>query len=946
MCRWNPFLVAFLVCRIGVTAEAPAGEWQAPKLPEGRRVVTGKSEAFLTPPAALADVSVASEPPTVDLLFYPGQTYEGNPWSNWGDGVAVDGKYYSAIGDHRGPEGNAFVYEYDAASRELRLLVNLREVLDLPRGHYTPGKIHSRIDLGRDGCLYFGTHRGSTRVTTDEYHYHGDWILRHDPSSGRTGIVSRGPVGQQCIPCSVLDPNRLIFYGGTQAGDVNDKRHLFFAYDAAGKELLYSGYGGPGRYMMFSSSTGRVYFCPGLEGPLHRYDPDAGGAPVQLEVSVGLRAATRETPDGYIYAVSGKGDATIWRLHVGSERVETLAPAAVGSQTYITSIDADPTGRYLYYVPGAHGGSERDGSAVVQFDTKTRRKKVLAFLHPHLQEKYGYIPLGTFSTAVDSSGDKLYITWNGSRGTRRRGRLVWDACALTVIHIPESERTDPAARNADSAMFVEEGAERGLAASLRGIMAHAAASGDFDDDGDADLFVGGFCDRPPEAYDGADGPVANVLLVNESGRYSPSGQNILSLKARTSGSVFVDLDNDGDLDLVVTCNSKRRGLRVPNKLYENVDGRFRDVSEGKAPCVLMGGRSVGLLDFDGDGLLDLLIAEDRWTGARSRLFRNAGGLAFEDVTAAAGLPDSLPGLGVITPDLNEDGWPDIFVSDANRLFLSRGDGRYREGGSEAFQYERINREASPCGVSCGDLDRDGDLDIVIVDHSQPARQHLFLNEGLRGGVPRFRGATREAGLDYRFPSWTPEGLHLKHGHVEIADMDNNGWPDIVVAATYRKSGKRLPFVCWNRGGLRFDVPPARSADAHFSAGVAGDLDRDGRLDLFFASWYPHLRSPFYRNQGPPRRWLQVRVRGRTINRMGIGAKVRVYRAGTAGEARALLGYQEIGTGFGYCSGQEAVAHFGLGEAARCDLEVTLPFGRGVIRKPDVTTNRTILIEEP
>jgi hypothetical protein len=80
--------------------------------------------------------------------------------------------------------------------------------------------------------------------------------------------------------------------------------------------------------------------------------------------------------------------------------------------------------------------------------------------------------------------------------------------------------------------------------------------------------------------------------------------------------------------------------------------------------------------------------------------------------------------------------------------------------------------------------------------------------------------------------------------------------------------------------------------------------------------------------------------------MGIGAKVRVYRAGKAGEAPARLGYQEIGTGFGYCSGQEAVAHFGLEDATRCDLEVTLPFGRGVIRKPGVTTNRTVVIEEP
>jgi hypothetical protein len=86
-------------------------------------------------------------------------------------------------------------------------------------------------------------------------------------------------------------------------------------------------------------------------------------------------------------------------------------------------------------MPGAHGGSEADGSPVIQFDTKTRTKKVIAFLHPFYQSKYGVTPKDTYSAAVDPKGDKLYITWNASRGSR-----AWDCCALAVIHIPESER--------------------------------------------------------------------------------------------------------------------------------------------------------------------------------------------------------------------------------------------------------------------------------------------------------------------------------------------------------------------------------------------------------------------------------------------------------------------------------------------------------------------------
>jgi len=413
-----------------------------PSLPGGQEVMTDTSDEFLKPPATLRpDVAVAKTPPTVDFLFYPGQTYPGNPWSNWGDSVAANGKYYASIGDHLAPAGNAFVFEYDPATRKMRQLADVRKLLALPDGHYTPGKIHGRLDVGSDGWIYFSTHRGSTRVTTDAFHYEGDWILRCDPASGRAEVVTHGPVPKHCIPCSVLDPQRLIFYGGTAPGTGKDGEGIqFFAYDVKARKNLYSGPNGPARYMMLARSTGRLYFTPGKEGEgaLMRFDPAKGGAPEPVGGSIGLRAATEETPDGFIYTVSsgqGGADATIYAFNTKTEQVEALGSAAVGTQSYITSIDADPTGRFLYYVPGAHGGSEKDGSPVVQFDVKTRRKKVIAFLHSFYAAKAGCTLKGTFSSAVDPAGDKLYITWNNSRGSK-----AWDSCVLTVIHIPASER--------------------------------------------------------------------------------------------------------------------------------------------------------------------------------------------------------------------------------------------------------------------------------------------------------------------------------------------------------------------------------------------------------------------------------------------------------------------------------------------------------------------------
>jgi hypothetical protein len=247
-------------------------------------------------------------------------------------------------------------------------------------------------------------------------------------------------VARHCIPNGTLDPDRLIFYGGTAPGDGKVGEGVkFFAYDCRAKRLLYAGEDGPARYMIFARSTGRVYYVPGNgDASLMRFDP-AVGKPQAIDGRIGIRAATRETPRGIVYTVSqGQGEgreSMIFSFDAKTEKIALLGRAAVGSNEYVAALSADPTGRYLYYVPGAHGGSDGDGSAVVQYDTAARSRKVIAFLHPFYHEKYGLIPKGTYGLACDPSGERLYITWNVSRGSR-----AWDVCGLTTIHIPESER--------------------------------------------------------------------------------------------------------------------------------------------------------------------------------------------------------------------------------------------------------------------------------------------------------------------------------------------------------------------------------------------------------------------------------------------------------------------------------------------------------------------------
>ena len=130
-----------------------------------------------------------------------------------------------------------------------------------------------------------------------------------------------------------------------------------------------------------------------------------------------------------------------------------------------------------------------------------------------------------------------------------------------------------------------------------------------------------------------------------------------------------------------------------------------------------------------------------------------------------------------------------------------------------------------------------------------------------------------------------------------------------------------------------------------AAAPSCDFDRDGRLDLFLANWWVESPSLLLRNETPGGHWLDVRVEGKDgVNRMGVGSRVNLYAPGKVGEASALLGSREISIGYGFCSGQEAVAHFGLGKQDAVDLEVILPHGKGKVVQKNVKANQRVTLK--
>jgi hypothetical protein len=526
--------------------------------------------------------------------------------------------------------------------------------------------------------------------------------------------------------------------------------------------------------------------------------------------------------------------------------------------------------------------------------------------------------------------------------------------------------------------FIDAGESAGLFPAAANIWGHGAAWGDVDGDGWIDLYVATF--HQP-------GGKPNLFFRNKKGKFVPDAQKPLAVSTRGTGVVFADLDNDGDLDLYLGNMPDPKNKYAGCKLFRNDGkGNFTDVSKECGACPqAFGGRSVTVLDYDGDGLLDILVGEDPIPGyngsktTRSRLFRNKGNLKFEDVTDAVGLPKVAPGLGVAVADVNNDGWPDIFLCSGkfNALFLNDGKGKFKEmpGSRQLFAYKGAGGAGGDnmvCGVCFCDLNRDGLLDIVLGQHyATPWREavpnKLFINRGIKNGVPVFEEVTKKAGL-------TPLGM--KSPHVEVQDFDNDGWPDIYFSTVKFKNGKPYPVIFRHQGVVKDGVPLFRDdawavndfptaedraiADSgkmfqkvkkekkvvYTAPGPSGDYDNDGRIDLFLPNWWPDARSLLLRNVTKGGNWLRVQVEGtRGVNRMGIGARVNLYAAGKLGQRGGLIGCREIATGYGYASGQPAYAHFGLGKAKKADVEVILPHGKGKLTRKGVPANQVLKVKQ-
>lgn len=522
-------------------------------------------------------------------------------------------------------------------------------------------------------------------------------------------------------------------------------------------------------------------------------------------------------------------------------------------------------------------------------------------------------------TAVTDEAGIDFAHHTGARGRKylpetMGSGLVWfdydgdqlpDLFLVNSTDWPESRQgsySQALYRNRGDGTFEDVTKAAGLVADLYGI---GAAAGDYDNDGDCDLFVNAL--GPDRLYrNRGDGVFEDVT----------DGAGV-SDESFGSSATWLDFDRDGLLDLFV-CNYVQ--WTPATDIYCTLDG------EHKSYCT-----------------------PESYRGASDRLYRNRGDGRFEDVTETAGLLNgSGKSLGVVALDYNGDGFTDLAVANdtqPNFLYRNEGNGTFTEVGRAAgIAFSEEGRARGAMGIDAADYDDSGRESLMIGNFSNEMvalyhnrGQGLFTDDAAAAGIGQPSLLTLAFGcFFFDFDLDGRLDIFVANGHVE------NDINRVQPSVTYAQS----PHLFRGVDGGRFEVFEDRvGADLSrpiVARGAAyADYDGDGDLDIALST--SGGQAILLRNDGGnANSWVRLKLRGDEANRDAIGAVVRLTSGGRAAS-------RVVRSASSYASQNEMVLTFGLGGAsgdapAEVDVEVTWPGGERQ-SFPNLATRRLHLLEQ-
>ena len=471
-------------------------------------------------------------------------------------------------------------------------------------------------------------------------------------------------------------------------------------------------------------------------------------------------------------------------------------------------------------------------------------------------------------------------------------------------------------------------------------------------------------------------PINHLFKNNRDGTFTDVTDKAGLRRSGWGQGVCVgDYDNDGFDDLFVTYYGH-------NVLYHNNgDGTFTDVSAkaGVAGARTRWGTGCAFVDYDRDGMLDLFVANyidlDLKTapvpesgpclykgvmvacgppgllGDTDILYHNNGDGTFTDITEKAGINKAggTFGLGVLTGDFNNDGWPDIYVandSTPSLLFQNKKNGTFEDIGVEAgCALSADGKPQAGMGVSAADYDLDGNLDILKTNFAgdTPSLYHNV-------GSGRFEDATFGAGL----------GLYTKYlgWGCGFIDYDNDGWPDILICNGHvypeveqlkTEAGyAQRKLVYKNLRNGRFEdvslkMGPGINDPVAARGAAFGDYDNDGDIDVV-VNTINGLPQLLRCDSKLDNNWIKVKTVGVKSNRSGIGARI-TCTTHPPDEPKPHQQIDEVRSGGTYISQSDLRVHFGVGKATKVDLlEIRWPSGQ-VDSMKDLKVNQLVYVRE-
>ncbi|HEX3661475.1 MAG TPA: CRTAC1 family protein [Acidobacteriaceae bacterium] len=444
----------------------------------------------------------------------------------------------------------------------------------------------------------------------------------------------------------------------------------------------------------------------------------------------------------------------------------------------------------------------------------------------------------------------------------------------------------------------------------------ACCVGDYDNDGHDDLFVT-YYGQPVLYRNHGDGTFTNI--TEQAGLIQPGPK-----KRWNTGCTFVDYDRDGHLDLFVA-NYVDLDLETAPRPQDG-------------PCTYKG----MLVACGPPGL----------PGGRNILYHNNGNGTFTDVSEKSGMWTAVGtyGLSVAASDLTNDGWPDIYVANDSApatLYLNQKDGTFRDIAIEAGA--ALSAEAKPqagMGVSIGDYNRDGNLDIVKTNFAGDT-DSLYTNLG---------DANFE---DHTYPSGLGVNTRLLGWGVGFFDMDNDGWLDILMSNGHvypevNKSDADLKYAEHKylyrnlRNGRFEDVTnqggPGIMENAPARGTAFGDYNNDGWIDVAVncVNAGPQLLEcqPILK-----RNWIKIKLVGVRTNRSGIGSRITVTATTVPGAGKPLVQMDELRSGGSYFSQNDLRMHFGLEQATQVDLLEIRWLSGQVDHLRNLAVNQLYVVEE-